>query len=59
MYKYFEAQSFDIDDIDNFGEANFRIFEKQEAYYKVKNGYHLLSLLSVVLIDLGLIEIHT
>jgi hypothetical protein len=44
-------------DIDNFGETNLEIFNKQEAHYLVNQKYRLLSLICIALIDLGLIEI--
>lgn len=45
-------------DIDNFGETNLTIFNKQEEYYLINQKYRLLSLVCMALIDLGIIEIN-
>ncbi len=44
-------------DIDNFGETNLTIFNKQEDYYLINQTYRLLSLVCMALIDLGIVEI--
>lgn len=44
-------------DIDDFKILNLEIFEGQENFYGLNNKYRLLGLLSIALIDLGLIEI--
>lgn len=45
-------------DIDNFGDINLNIYNKQEEYYNQhKYLYRILSLLIVSLIDLKLITI--
>lgn len=44
-------------DTDNFGAINQSIFKEQEALYKKRHGYRILSLLSIALIDLGIIEV--
>ncbi len=56
MMKYIEAEQI-IFDIDNIGNINFEMFEKQEIGYSKYNTYKLVSLLSVALIDLGIIEL--
>ncbi|NGU54007.1 hypothetical protein G6Z29_12205, partial [Clostridium perfringens] len=43
-------------DIDNFGEDNITIFNKQEELYIQNNKYRVLSLLCLALIDLQLLE---
>lgn len=42
---------------ENFGKTNQAIFRKQEEIYKKQHGYRVLSLLTIALIDLGIIEI--
>lgn len=44
-------------DLDNFGVSNRKIFDYQENYYGNNKMYKILSLLCIVFIDLGLIEI--
>ncbi|WP_407270107.1 hypothetical protein [Radiobacillus sp. PE A8.2] len=44
-------------DLDNFKATNQTIFTKQEQYATANNAYRLLSLLSIVLLDLGLVEV--
>lgn len=56
MLKYLEAEQI-IFDIDNIGYTNSEVFEKQETRYSQSSAYKLVSLLSVALIDLGIIEI--
>lgn len=56
MMKYIEAEQITFD-IDNMGQTNSEVFERQEARYSQNQTYKLLSLLSVALIDLGIIEI--
>lgn len=55
MMKYIEAEQITFD-IDNMGHTNFEVFERQEAGYSQNKTYRLVSLLSVALIDLGIIE---
>lgn len=43
-------------DIDNFGDTNKAVFEKQEEVYSKDKKYNLLSLLSIALIDLQLVD---
>ncbi|UZP02616.1 hypothetical protein JW813_12950 [Clostridium botulinum] len=43
-------------DIDNFGDTNKVVFEKQEELYSKDKKYNILSLLSIALIDLQLID---
>ena len=42
-------------DIDNFGKINRQIFDKEEEILKSKKEYYLLSLISYILLDLGII----
>ena len=48
---------FNPKDLDDFGDINLNIFNHQEAYYKTKQSYVLLSLFLISFIDLGLITI--
>jgi len=43
-------------DVDNFKETNIKIFGFQEKHFAENEVYRLLSLLTIALIDLGLIE---
>jgi hypothetical protein len=56
MMKYFETEQITFD-INNIGHTNSEVFEKQETKYSYNNTYKLASLLSVALIDLGILEI--
>lgn len=56
MMKYIESEKITFD-IDNMGHTNSEVFERQEARYSQNKTYKLVSLLSVALIDLGIIEI--
>lgn len=44
-------------DLDDFGNTNKEVFIKQEEFFKLNNEYRILSLLSIALLDLGLITI--
>ena len=44
-------------DLDDFTETNLQIFNFQEKFHYEKNKYKLLSLLSIVLLDLGMVQI--
>lgn len=44
-------------DVDEFKDLNLDIFEKQDEFYKENKSYRLLSLIPIILIDLGLITI--
>ena len=44
-------------EIDFIGKTNIKIFEKEEEIYKNKNNYMLISLISYILLDLGIITI--
>lgn len=56
MLKYLDMEQITLE-IDNIGHTNSRVFEGQEVRFSQSNKYKLLSLLSVALIDLGIIEI--
>lgn len=43
--------------LDDFSETNEIIIDAQEEHFKQSNAYRLLSLISIALVDLGLIEI--
>ena len=55
MIKYFDIEQIPLE-IDNMGRTNSEIFERQELRYAQSKTYKLVSLLSVALIDLGIIE---
>ncbi len=42
-------------DIDSFGGINLKIFSEEEKLYKMKKQYMLLSTISIILLDLGII----
>lgn len=42
---------------DQFSDTNIKIFNKEEGIYKKQSGYRVLSLLTIALIDLGIIEV--
>lgn len=44
-------------DIDNFSSTSLKIFNKQESIYNTKKYYNLLSLISIILLDLNIITI--
>ena len=56
MMKYLDMEQI-ILEIDNMGHTNSKIFERQELKYSKSKTYKLVSLLSVALIDLGIIEL--
>lgn len=57
MFKAFIQMGILDYDLDDFSQCNINIFKWQENHYSQKSLYRLLSLLSIALIDLGLIEI--
>lgn len=42
-------------DIDNIGDTNLKIFDSEETIFKTKKEYYLLSMISYILLDLGII----
>jgi len=56
MMNYIKSEKLDFD-IDDVSPINMAIFESQEKGYSHFKAYNLVSLLSVALIDLGIIEI--
>lgn len=56
MMKYLDLEHITLE-IDNMGRTNLEIFERQELRYSKQKTYKLVSLLSVALIDLGIIEL--
>ena len=44
-------------DLDDFAPENLKVFNFQEQLYAEKSKYKLLSLLSIVLLDLGMVQI--
>ncbi|NLM59248.1 MAG: hypothetical protein GX194_09065 [Clostridium sp.] len=55
MMKYFKSEEIDFC-IDNIGQMNEEVFKRQETEYNKQKAYNLVSLLSIVFIDLGIIE---
>lgn len=55
LKKYIKTKEIDFD-IDNYLEMNASIFNEEENYYKNNNTYFLLSLMSCVLLDLGILR---
>lgn len=55
MHKVFK--SFGIKDysVDNFSETSLKLFSKEEECYKAGGKYKILSLISIIFIDLGII----
>lgn len=48
---------FDDFEIDNISDLNIKVFKKEEDIYDNKNKYYLLSFVSYILLDLGIITI--
>lgn len=46
-------------EIDNIGKTSQKIFDKEEKIFKSKNEYYLLSMISYILLDLGIITFRT
>lgn len=57
MHKTLNHIGVDSYDIDNFYDANKSILDIQERYVSDKGDYKILSLISIALIDLGIIEV--
>lgn len=57
MLKYMKTMHEKDLDIDGFKDLNLEIFEKQDQFYEQNKSYRLLSLIPIILIDLGLIII--
>ena len=55
MMKYLESEQIVLE-IDNMGQTNSEVFERQEVGYSQNQTYKLVSLLSAALIDLGIVE---
>lgn len=55
LEEYMIAQGIEMD-IDDYGTANMKIFEEEENYYSNTEKYYLLSMMSCVMIDLGIIQ---
>ena len=48
--------TFDINEIEHFSNINTKILEYEEALYRDDTTYYILSLISISLIDLGIIQ---
>jgi len=57
LFKAFSSMNIKNYDIDHFGSCNMNIFEFEECAYSKEELYQALSLISISLIDLGIIEI--
>ncbi len=57
MLEYYKRLDLDFS-LDDQGNHNKRIFNNQEALYSAKKKYKLLSLLSVVFLQLGILEFY-
>lgn len=55
LKKYMETRKIKFD-IDDYLEINMNTFREEEGYYKKNNTYFLLSLMSCVLLDLGILR---
>lgn len=55
MHKSLESLGINRYDVDNMQETSVKIFENEEKYCKENVVYRLLSLLSIMFIDLGII----
>lgn len=56
MHHYFNELNIDEYDPADFRDRNVAIFDNQESMYAKTNTYRLLSLISLLLLDLGIIE---
>lgn len=54
--EYLESVEAGYCNIDNFRDTNIRIYDSEQKYYIENGTFQLVSLLSVVLLDLGIIE---
>lgn len=54
MMKYYMAHCIDLD-LDDMGESNIKIYDTQEDYYKNSKKYKVMSLISLALLDLGIL----
>lgn len=55
MHKSMKKLGINKYDFDNFSETSLRLFENEEKIYKIKGYYYLLSLVSIILLDLNII----
>lgn len=53
--KYISDQGIEFN-IDDFSSTNISIFNREENYYEEKNTYFLFSVMSYILLDLGIIQ---
>ncbi len=51
----FQEKNIDIN-LDNFSETNYAVFTDQEQHYREKENFWILSMLSCVLLDLGILR---
>lgn len=54
MRRYYNKNSIKLD-LDDIAESNLMVFDAQEEYYEINKKYNTLSLLSVALMDLGIL----
>lgn len=55
MHKHFLHFGINDYNLDDFSSTSLKIFEKQESLYNNRNYYNLLSLVSLILLDLNII----
>lgn len=55
LKQYMMEQGMEFD-IDKFSDANINVFYKEEEHFKKKESYFLLSMMSYVLLDLGILR---
>lgn len=53
--QYIRSEGIEID-LDDFSDANIKIFDKEEKCFDNKNTYFLLSMMSCILLDLGILQ---
>ena len=56
LIRYMESRGIEFD-IDDYSSVNLSSFNEEESYFRRHNSYYLLSMMSCVLIDLGIITV--
>lgn len=55
LRNYLETQGLEVD-VDNFAETNINVFQREEKYFEDNQTYFLLSMMSYILLDLGILN---
>lgn len=55
LNKYLKEQDI-VPDFDNFSDTNEKVFYREEKCYEENNTYFLLSMMSCILLDLGILR---